>query len=94
LSELLEVRHRFIILGKFIPKLQTEIGLGAHSALFKAQIISLIDTNADLAKRFDANIGALAEQDPIIGFKMRSKGMVVIVLDMLDQMRCLRHLTN
>jgi hypothetical protein len=86
LSDLLEIRHLVLALPRAMKLLSSIVPLPPEAELHVKTFFSdwLIPTGDNLAKRYDESVSVMAETNPVLSFRLRSKDLF---LPWLDQLR-------
>ncbi len=84
ISNLLEIRHHLLAFPKATEVLSEHFGLPReHHTLFKVALSQLFPPDSDLSKRYSDAVNLVADQNPILGFRLRSQDRVIPLLDNL-----------
>lgn len=87
LSELLEIRHRFLAIPKAVEFLSQHFPIPPDGQMaMKVALARLFPPDVDLAKRYGEAVSLVAGCNPILGFRLRSQDLVSPLFDTLRQM--------
>lgn len=92
LCDLLEVRHRFLLLTSGLEELFKKFPIeGADKQSIKKFVCDLIDKAAPMPKDFSSNyeqaIHSLSGSNPILGFRLRSQHLVPNLIKVFDELK-------
>jgi hypothetical protein len=88
LADLLEIRHLLLAVPSALKAFSSIIAIPPEAQLFMKSVFSgwLIPNAESLSKRYDEAVTTMAETNPGLSFRLRSKQLI---LPWLQQLRCL-----
>jgi hypothetical protein len=88
LSDLLEIRHLVLAVPNAIKAFSAVVAIPPEAELFMKTFFSgwLIPAGDSLAKRYDESVTVMAETNPVLSFRLRSKHLVFPWLDQLRRL--------
>ena len=86
LTDLMEIRHRFLAIPKTVELMAAKLNLPAHTHIpLTVALGSLFPQDEGLAKRYAESVSLVSGMNPILGFRLRSQDMVGPFLHQLRQ---------
>jgi hypothetical protein len=88
LSDLLEIRHFVMAVPSAIKVFSAVVSIPPEAELYMKTLFTswLIPTGDNLAKRYDESVSVMAETNPVLSFRLRSRHLVFPWLDQLRRL--------
>lgn len=83
LSDLLEIRHRLLAVPRTLEEISKHVQLPPQAHFVLAAVLGNLLPAGKLAERYNESVNLVASDDPILGFRLRSRDVVFFVLDQL-----------